>query len=309
MSSTTGIHHITAIAGDPQRNHQFYTQVLGLRLVKKTVNFDDPSAYHLYYGNRSGDPGTILTFFCWEQLQSGSPDRGQAVAVAFSVPASSKEFWIKHLQKKDVQFESPFERFGKEVIGLQDPDGLYLELVLDPEIDKNSGWEGSTVPRQHTIRRLHGTTLAEKDYEGTEYLLQDLLGFDLINQLDDRYQYSAGQDNNSTIEIIDQFDPHGQSGKGTVHHIAFRAVDDEEQHNLQNDLQMKGYHTTEVKDRTYFKSVYFHEPGGVLFEIATDSPGFNVDEELDQLGTTLKLPEDLEPYRHKLEADLPGLTG
>ncbi|TYP93414.1 glyoxalase family protein [Fodinibius salinus] len=303
-----GIHHITAIAGDPQRNYEFYTQVMGLRLVKKTVNFDDPSSYHLYYGNESGDPGSIITFFTWPHMQKGKPDRGQVVSVAFAVPTTSKQFWIEHLEDQDVSFEDPFERFGKEVIGFQDPDGLYVELVFSPGVDGTEGWGEGVVPQKHAIRGIHGVSLAEKNYEGTGRLLEYELGFELTDQLDNRYYYTSGSEIGSVIEVIDQFQPNGRAGRGTVHHIAFRSEDEQEQQAICEQLYHKGYHLTEVKDRTYFKSVYFHEPGGILFEVATDPPGFTVDENLEDLGSSLTLPDNLEPYRHKLEADLPELN-
>lgn len=306
--SNKGIHHITAIAGDPRKNYQFYTEVLGMRMVKKTVNFDDPSVYHLYYGNEQGDPGSILTFFPWEHMQDGKPDAGQVVAISFSVPTTAKEFWLDHLREKNVDFEEPFSRFGKEVIGLQDPNGLHLEIVMDPSADHVDGWNEGPVPAQHAIRGLHGATLAEKNYAKTGELLEKHLGFELIDQLDNRFMYKTEADFGSVIEIIDQFDLHGQEGKGTVHHIAFRAEDDDEQFEICRDLEYKGYYLTEVKDRQYFKSVYFHEPGGILFEIATDPPGFTTDEELDELGTSLKLPEWLETHRHNIQNELPKLN-
>ena len=303
-----GIHHITAVAGDPKQNYRFYTGVLGLRLVKKTVNFDDPSVYHLYYGNEKGEPGTILTFFPWSHLQDGSPDRGQVVAVSFSIPTGSKKFWLDHLKKHDVEIEAPFSRFGKEVIGLQDPDGLHLELVLDPKANYKEGWEGGPLPADHTIRGIHGATLAEKNYAGAGRLLEEDLGFKLTDQLDNRYLYESQAEFGSVVEIIDQFDLNGRPGRGTVHHIAFRCKDETEQQSLRQKLHNKGYYLTEVKDRDYFKSVYFHEPGGVLFEIATDPPGFTRDEELDELGNSLKLPEWLENQRHAIEEELPTLN-
>jgi len=304
----TGIHHITAVAGDPRQNYEFYTQVLGLRLVKKTVNFDDPSVYHLYYGNEAGNPGSIITFFPWQHLQNGKPDHGQVVAVGFSVPTTSKQFWIEHLNKLDVDFEDPFERFGKEIIGLQDPDGLHLELVFDPHADDIQGWDEGPVPGEYMIRGIHGATLAERNYAKTGQLLEGHLGFELTNQLDNRYEYRSNAQLGSVIEIIDQFDLHGRDGKGTVHHIAFRAEDEEEQFSICQKLEYKGYYLTEIKDRDYFKSVYFHEPGGILFEIATDPPGFTKDEKLNELGNSLKLPAWLEEQRHNIERELPQLT-
>jgi len=306
--SNKGIHHITAVAGDPQQNYEFYTRVLGLRLVKRTVNFDDPSAYHLYYGNETGDPGTILTFFPWEHLQNGKPDQGQVVAVSFSIPTGSKKFWFEHLKEKDIDIEAPFSRFGKEVIGLQDPDGLHLELVLDPKADTVDGWSDGPLPKEYTIRGIHGATLAEENYAKTGSLLEENLEFQLTNQLGNRYLYETDAQFGSVIEIIDQFELNGRPGKGTVHHIAFRAEDDGEQQAMRKKLLNKGYYLTEVKDRQYFRSVYFHEPGGILFEIATDQPGFAIDEKPGELGTTLKLPKWLESHRHNIERELTKLT-
>jgi glyoxalase family protein len=308
MSHNKGIHHITAVAGNPKENHRFYTEVLGLRLVKKTVNFDDPSVYHLYYGDETGKPGSILTFFPWEHLQDGSPDRGQVIAISFSVPTTSKEYWMSHLEDKGIDYVKPFERFGKEVIGLQDPDGLHLELVFDSAADEIDGWDGGPIPAQSAIRGLYGATLAQKKYQPTGKLLEGFLGFELMDQFDDRYLYKSEATFGSTIEIIDQFEPRGRAGRGTVHHIAFRAEDEQEQLSLCEKLEYKGYYLTEVKDRDYFKSVYFHEPGGILFEIATDPPGFTRDEELDELGSSLKLPDWLEQERHAIEEELPTLN-
>jgi len=303
-----GIHHITAVAGDPKQNYRFYTQVMGLRLVKKTVNFDDPSVYHLYYGNESGEPGTILTFFPWSHLQNGKPDAGQVVAVAFSAPTYSVEFWEGHLKNKGIDIEEPFERFGKKVLGLQDPDGLHLEIVFDPKADEVSGWSGGAIPAEHALRGIHGATLAEEQYAGVGRLLEEDLGFELTDQLDNRYLYETNALFGGVVEVIDQFELKGRPGKGTVHHIAFRCKDEEEQQTLQDKLRGKGYHVTEVKDRDYFKSVYFHEPGGILCEIATDSPGFAIDESLEELGSALQLPEWLEKYRHNIERELPKLN-
>ncbi|SMO32683.1 VOC family protein [Fodinibius sediminis] len=306
--ASTGIHHITAVAGNPRRNHRFYRDILGLRLVKKTVNFDDPTVYHLYYGDESGQPGTILTFFPWEDLQSGKPDRGQVVAVSFSIPTGSEAFWLNHLQDQSIETEPPFERFGKKIIGLQDPDGLHLELVIDPGTDESRGWDGGPLPAEHAIRGIHGATLAEKDYRATARLLEEDLGFSLTNQLDNRYCYQTNSDYGSVIEIIDQFGPKGRPGRGTVHHIAFRAENQEQQQLMRQQLLNKGYYVTETKDRDYFTSIYFHEPGGVLFEIATDPPGFTRDEELESLGSSLQLPNWLENQRHRIEAELPPLS-
>lgn len=304
-----GIHHITAVAGNPKRNYEFYTGVMGLRLVKKTVNFDDPSVYHLYYGNELGEPGTILTFFPWEHLQNGKPDQGQVVAVSFSAPTGSKEFWLDHLKAKDISFEDPFSRFGKEIIGLQDPDGLHLEIVFDSIADDVKGWDGGPIPGENAIRGIHGATLAEQNYASTGRLLEEDLGFELTNQLENRYLYETSAAFGAVIEVVDQFNMNGRPGRGTVHHIAFRSEDELEQQSIRKKLLNKGYYLTDVKDRQYFKSVYFHEPGGILFEIATDPPGFTTDEAVEELGHDLKLPSWLEGQRHNIERNLPKLTG
>lgn len=308
MSQEKGIHHITAVAGDPQRNLDFYAGFLGLRLIKKTVNFDDPSVYHLYYGDKTGKPGTILTFFPWPHLQQGHPDRGQAIAISFSIPTGSASFWTDYLEEQGVDYIEPFTRFGKEVIGFQDPDGLHLELVADPVADETDGWNGGPLPGEHAIRGIHGITLAEEDFRPTGELLTELLGFKEIEQEHDRILYRTESKFGASVEIIDNARLDGRPGKGTVHHVAFRAEDDEEQNTNRKELLNKGYHVTDVKDRQYFRSVYFHEPGGILFEIATDGPGFATDESVDELGKTLKLPSWLETRRDLIEADLPKLV-
>lgn len=308
MSQAHGIHHITAVAGDPQKNLDFYAGSLGLRLVKKTVNFDDPSVYHLYYGDETGNPGTILTFFPWSHLQQGHPDRGQAIAISFSIPPGSVSFWTNHLEEQGVDYIKPFTRFGKKVIGIQDPDGLHLELIADPVADETDGWNGGPIPGEHAIRGIHGITLAEDDFRPTGELLTEQLGFSEIEREHDRVLYRTENKFGATVEIIDNAQLDGRPGKGTVHHVAFRAKDDEEQSGIRKELLNKGYHVTDVKDRQYFRSVYFHEPGGVLFEIATDEPGFATDETVDELGTTLKLPSWLEERRDLIEADLPKLV-
>lgn len=307
MNHNKGIHHITAVAGDPQENLDFYTQILGMRLVKKTVNFDDPSVYHLYYGDETGRPGSVLTFFPWSHLKQGKPGTGQVVAISFAVPGGAIEYWTDYLDQKDIDYVAPFTRFEKKVIGLQDPTGLHLELVEDPGVNDLPGWSGGPVPADYAIRGFHGATLAEQDYKPTGELLESHLGFKEVKEHAGRHLYQADGPLGAVIEIIDQSELNGKPGKGTVHHIAFRAEDEDEQQSMRRHLLQKGYHVTEVKDRQYFKSIYFYESGGVLFEIATDGPGFDRDETIDQLGRTLKLPEWLENRRDLIEADLPEL--
>lgn len=308
MKAAKGIHHITAIAGNPKENLNFYSGILGLRLVKKTVNFDDPSVYHLYYGDEQGRPGTILTFFPWEYSRQGYPDLGQTVAVSFAIPTQSIEFWTTYLDEHGIEIEKPFTRFGKTTIGLQDPDGLHLELVADPAANAIDGWEGGPLPAAHGIRGIHGVTLAEESFMETGKLLTGHLGFTHIEQEHDRHLYKTEAELGAVVEVIDQSGLNGRPGKGTVHHIAFRSADDEEQEDMRRRLINDGYHVTSVKDRRYFHSIYFHEPGGVLFEIATDPPGFEIDEQIENLGSELRLPPWLEDKRGEIEANLTELT-
>lgn len=308
MKHSKGIHHITAVAGDPKENVAFYTGILGMRMVKKTVNFDDPSVYHLYYGDEIGNPGSILTFFPWTHTRQGSPGAGQVVAVAFSVPTGSFEFWTSYLSDKNLDIATPFERFGKKVMGVQDPDGLHLELIEDPAAGETEGWSEGPVPAKMAIRGFHGATLAEEDFASTGEVLNDFLGFRHIETEDNRHLYQSDAPFGSRIEIIDKSDLRGRPGKGTVHHIAFRAKDKEEQLDIREQILDAGFFTTDVKDRQYFRSVYFHEPGGVLFEIATDPPGFTYDEPPDELGQTLKLPPWLEAQRQSIEQQLPEIS-
>lgn len=308
MPHSNGIHHITAVAGDPQQNLDFYAGLLGLRLVKKTINYDDPSTYHLYYGDGAGTPGSILTFFPYAGASQGKPDRGQAIAVSFAVPEDSFGYWEDYLDDEDIDFIGPFTRFGKQVMGLQDPDGLHLELIAEPSADDLKGRHNGPVPARHAIRGLHGITLAEKEYNPTGQLLTKSLGFREIDREHDRVLYQSDSTLGSIVEIINGADLNGRPGKGTVHHVAFRAKDDEQQLQMRDQLVHRGYHLTEVKDRQYFHSVYFHEPGGVLFEIATDGPGFAIDESEEELGRELKLPPGLEEQRDLIEAELPKLN-
>lgn len=302
-----GIHHITAVAGDPQRNYNFYTHLLGMRLVKKTVNYDDPSVYHLYYGDRTGRPGSVLTFFPWSRLKQGEPDRGQAVAVALAVPEGSLSFWAEYLDENDINFMEPFDRFGKKVLGLQDPDGLHLELVEDTPAGDKEGWGTRRVPAEHAVRYIRGVTLAEDSAAATARLLTEVLGFEESGRQEERTLYTAGEGAGAAVEITEGAPLDGKPGRGTVHHVAFRAAGEKDQEELVRLLADRGYHLTGRKDRRYFRSVYFHEPGGVLFEIATDGPGFTVDEEEEELGGSLRLPPWLEEEREQIERSLEEL--
>jgi glyoxalase family protein len=303
-----GIHHVTAIATDPQKNADFYAGVLGLRLVKKTVNFDDPATYHLYYGDGSGRPGTILTFFPWPSARRGSRGAGQATVTSFSVPEGSQGFWRQRLEELGAVAEEPKSRFDEEVLAFYDPDGLKLELVAHAE-DAGEPWSGGPVPAAHAIRGFHGVTLSEQSLEPTAHLLTEVMGYQAAGEHHSRYRFSAPEGNvGRRVDVLHTPDAgFGQIAAGTVHHVAWRVPDDAAQSAWSEALVGAGLYPTEVKDRQYFKSIYFREPGGVLFEFATDPPGFLRDEELDALGTGLKLPPWLEPHRSRIEDVLPPI--
>lgn len=311
MSVSNGIHHVTAIAGDPRRNVQFYTGTLGLRFVKKTVNFDDPDTYHLYYGDGDGTPGSIMTFFPWPQARPGRQGLGQAVETAFAIPSGSVAFWIDRLAARSIPCEVPVKRFGQTVIALRDPDGMTLELVASDGIEALDGWTGGGVPAEHAIRGFAGATLWVSDPTGTAEVLTAAFG------------YSAGQEEaghrrfttagsaplGRWIDLRAVPDAvRGTMGAGTIHHVAFRAEDDAAQSAMAAKLARLGISTTEQVDRNYFRSIYFREPGGVIFEIATDAPGFAVDEPKETLGHKLMLPPWLEARRAEVEASLPALA-
>jgi glyoxalase family protein len=305
-----GIHHITAIASDPQRTLDFYTEVLGLRLVKLTINFDDPGTYHFYFGNDAGAPGSILTFFPWPGARRGIVGNGQVSATTFAVPIGSLDHWTARLADHQVASGEAPPRFGDRVLRLTDPDGLPLEILSTADADPRQAWHGGDVPSEHAICGFHSATLSEEGYEMTAQLLVEGMGWRSMGSDGNRYRYSAGSGApGSVVDLLCAPDGHaGRSGAGTVHHIAWRAADDADQLLWRADLAQRGSNVTPVMDRTYFHSVYFREPGGVLFELATDPPGFAIDEPLDQLGERLMLPPWLEPQRAQVERSLPRLT-
>lgn len=307
-----GIHHITAICGHPQQNVDFYVGVLGLRLVKKTVNFDDPGTYHLYYGDGLGTPGTIMTAFAWilppMVTAGGRQGTGQITATPFQIPTSSVEYWLDRLVAMDVRFDAPVERFGEQVIVLEDPDGLPLELVARAGPVRNV-WLDGPIPAEHAIRGFAGATLCLDGYERTAQLLTETMGLHEAGSEGSRFRFRIGEgEDGATIDLHCQpeGDP-GRMGIGVVHHIAWRAPTAQDQRDWRQVLVRAGLDVTPVLDRNYFESIYYREPGGILFEIATDPPGFTVDEHADQLGTSLQLPGWLEPRRERLEARLPDL--
>jgi glyoxalase family protein len=305
---TTGIHHVTAIAGDTQANVDFYVGMLGLRLVKKTVNFDDPGTYHLYYGDGEGTPGSIMTFFPWPGAPRGRIGAGQLTVTSFSVPAPSLGYWTERLVEAGIRFEKPEDRFGETVLRIADPDDLRLELVAAAE-DGREGWVDGPVPTENAVRGFHHVTLAVADPSRTARLMTDTLGFRQTGEAEGRTRYEAGEGGpGNTVDVADGTGfPRGMMGVGTVHHVAFRAPDEETQLAQREEVGALGYDVTPVLDRNYFRSIYFREPGGVLCEIATDPPGFAVDEDPAPLGETLNLPPWLEPRRGRLEERLPPL--
>jgi glyoxalase family protein len=305
---TSGIHHVTAISGEPQRNVDFYVGLLGLRLVKKTVNFDDPGTYHLYYGDGAGSPGSIMTFFPWAGAPNGRVGAGQLTVTSFSFPASSLGYWTERLVEGGVRFEKPEDRFGETVLRFPDPDGLRLELVAAAD-DAREGWAEGPVPPEHSVRGFHHVTLTSSDPAGTAGLMTDSLGFRQTGEAEGRTRFEAGEGGpGNTVDVANGSGfPRGTMGVGTVHHVAFRVPDEEAQLDLREKVAALGYNVTPVLDRNYFRSIYFREPGGVLFEIATDPPGFAADEDREHLGESLKLPPWLEPRREELEGMLPSL--
>jgi glyoxalase family protein len=303
----SGIHHVTAIAGEPQRNLDFYTGVLGLRLVKLTVNYDDPATYHFYFGDVEGRPGTILTFFPWPGAGRGRRGTGQVTATAFSIPRNAVGYWIERLKARGIDAPAPHRRFEEEVIAFADPDGLQLELVAHAAAEPREPWDEGPVPPAQAIRGFFGVTLSEEGYERTAELHAKTFGFTPSREEGNRFRYESGA--GAPGAVVDllclPYATPGQVAVGTVHHVAFRTAGPEEQVTWRNKLVGLGYNVTPVIDRVYFRSIYFREPGGVLYEIATDPPGFSVDEPQDRLGTRLVLPSWLEPHRSDLEKILP----
>jgi glyoxalase family protein len=312
MKSILGIHHITAIASDPQLNIDFYSGVLGLRLVKITVNFDDPEAYHFYYGDRHGRPGTILTFFSWPGAQRGRQGNGQVTQASFAVPQGSLPFWVERLAANGIVSEKQPERFGQPVLFFTDPDGMYVELIESPTIDVAHMWEGGGVPSEFAIHGFHSATLSEKAYEPTAALLTTTMGFHLVGHEHNRFRYapahSQGTGAGHLIDVVSaNAAPQGRVAVGTIHHIAFRTPDDAQQLEWLSEIGELGYNISPVMDRVYFHSIYYRERGGILFEIATDSPGFAIDEPAERLGEGLQLPPWLETSRPQIEAALPRI--
>ena len=306
-----GIHHVTAISGLAQKNVDFYAGVLGLRTVKQTVNFDDPGTHHLYFGDRAGTPGTIMTFFPWIHSASGARGSGYTDSTAFSVPPGSLEFWAARLEEAEASPDTVRARFGNEVLRCHDPDGLVFELVAGPNIKETVAGPSihAEIPPEYSIRSFHGVLLDAADPDATARFLTDVMGYEPQGEDGGRIRFCGGAEEvGAAVELLAVGSQRvGRMGRGSVHHVAFRARDDGEQQDWREALVQAQIPVTAVRDRCYFRSIYFHEPGGVLFEIATDIPGFGIDETDDQLGHNLKLPPWLESRRAELEIRLPLL--
>lgn len=307
-NTISGLHHVTAISSDAQRTLDFYTELLGLRLVKKTVNFDDPGTYHLYFGDELGHPGTILTFFPWANVGRGSPGVGTVSATSFSVPESSLGYWEERLKKFRVPAEFEGPRFEEEVLNLVDPDGLKLEIVGHANVRDPHPSRGASVPAEHSIRGFYSVALSERGYEKTVRVLS-LMGFRKIAENGNRFRFDVGEGGASArVDVLCLAEGrYAQMGAGCVHHVAFRVKDDDAQLDWRKRLVEQDLDVTPVRDRVYFHSIYFFEPGGVLFELATDPPGFVIDEPADSLGEALKLPPWLEAKRKQIEKVLPTI--
>lgn len=305
-----GLHHVTATVDDAQADLDFCLNLLGMRLVKKTVNFDNHGVYHFYYGTERGQPGTIWTTFPYKNqgVRVGSKGAGQVVTTSFSVPASSLAFWQDRLRKSGVEVREAAGKLGEEALQFADPSGLWFELV-GSDRDTRTPWTGNGIGAEQAIRGLHSVTMAVRSLDATRKLMTDLLGYQVVNEGDGVTRFAAGGD--APGHAIDvHVDPNAGAavnGLGTVHHVAMAISTDDEQLRLREELLQLGLRVTEVRDRCYFNSIYFREPGGVLFEVATIQPGFTVDEDLSSLGRGLKLPPWEEPNRPVIEKTLPDV--
>lgn len=309
MNNILGLHHITAIAGDAQRNYDFYAKTLGLRLVKKTVNFDDPQTYHFYFENGEGTPGTVLTFFPWTNVRQGKNGAGMATEIGYSVPKGSLDFWKARFEELDVRYDMGSERFGEKYIGFQDPDGLWLNLIEAKQKDGRKGWETKEIKADVAIKGFHTVTLTLKNIKATAAILTEVFGYKQIEQDDNLYRYKTDAvENAALVDLLEM--PQAQGGLnagGTNHHVAFRVKDEKTLMANREKIVARGLQITDKINRDYFFSLYFREPGGVLFEIATDNPGFATDETMENLGSSLQLPDQYKSMRERIEKGLPEL--
>jgi len=302
MKKTAGIHHISAIVGHPQENLDFYAGVLGLRMIKQTINFDDPGTYHLYFGNEGGEPGTIITFFPWANAHQGVIGGGQTGVTSYVIPANSMDFWVKRLENFQIHYTKS-ERFGEKYLRFNDVHGLKLELV-EREAGKENKWSFGDITPEYAIKGFGGATLYSVRPEKTMETLTDVMGLEKIGEEADLVRFQSHGDIGNIIDVRKFAMPRGKMGVGTVHHIAWRAEDDTDHLDWQQSVRSAGYMATEVKDRNYFNALYFREYGEILFEIATDPPGFAIDEPHETMGNELKLPPQYEERREELNESL-----
>jgi glyoxalase family protein len=315
MDTIKGLHHVTAVTRDAQINVDFYRNVLGQRFVKKTVNFDVPHSYHFYFADEIGTPGTVLTFFVWPNVMRGVRGNGETAAVAYNIPAGSIGFWRDYLTNKNVPRQPVEQRFGVDVLPFDDPDGMRVELVASDFSSDIHYWEPGPIPKAHAMSGFHSVTLWLEDIEPTADLLINQMGYSFVGQEGNRHRF-LGSINSlaNTLDILhrpvqsEDISDEAIFGAGSIHHIAFRVPTDDVQLEYQSALRAAGYSVTPVRDRSYFHSIYYREPGGVLFELATEGPGFAIDEPVSALGEALKLPEWFEPNRNAIEQDLPTVT-
>ena len=309
MQTIQGLHHITAIASNPQANIDFYHNILGQRLVKRTVNFDDPGTYHFYYADEVGTPGTVLTFFPWQYMKRGRKGNGEATAVSYNIPTSAIAYWQERLPAHGISVGERQTRFGQDVFAFSDPDGMVVELIANDEAATVQIWADGPIPAQHALRGFHSVTAWVEKAQPTADLLVNQLGYELVGQEGARTRFrGAANDVGLYVDLLERpSQPAGKLGAGSIHHIAFRTVDDAEQREYLTKLRQQGYNVSPVMDRQYFHSIYFREPNGVLFEIATDAPGFLYDEPVAELGMSLKLPPWLEKDRAEIEQAVPEI--
>ncbi|MBK9778899.1 MAG: ring-cleaving dioxygenase [Anaerolineales bacterium] len=310
MDPIRGLHHVTAVASDPQRNVDFYRNVLGQRLVKRTVNFDSPDTYHFYFADEVGNPGSVLTFFAWPNMRRGVRGNGETNVVAYNVPVDSFPFWQERLKQNGIKTEAIDTRFGQNVLAFSDPDGMGVELVEVESLPAIHHWEEGPIPEAYALHGFHSITLWLEEVESTSALLTEGMGYQFAGAEENRHRFKS--DRHALGHIVDLIHRPGKMqagfGVGSIHHIAFRVANDEEQLTYQSMLSEAGFRVSPVMDRSYFHSIYFREQGGVLFEIATDTPGFLIDEPKTSLGESLKLPAWVEPQRAEIEASLLPLT-
>jgi glyoxalase family protein len=310
MQPIEGLHHITSVAGDPQRNIDFYRNILGQRMIKKTVNFDDPTTYHLYYADASGTPGTVITFFPWTNARKGLRGNSAVNAMAYNIPEDAMEFWQEHLHRNGIHTLPIEQRFGEKVLAFDDPDGMQIELVAGTQQANLAHWNAGPIEVHAALQGFHSATLWLSQVEPTAALLTSVMGYTFSGQEGSRYRFTGGQGTlGSVLDLVHR--PEGTRavfGTGSFHHIAFRVPDDQTELQYLQALRAAGMNVSDVRDRNYFHSIYYRVPGGVLFEIATNHPGFTIDEPMEKLGETLKLPAWYEPQRTEIEASLVPLT-